>query len=240
MSCIPNSWQHNKKRERSSHEDTCTKRPKKCNGDLERLVSMFIREIISAEQVVTADSYLETETLPAHFLTESMPFAVKLRDFDHSSSKNVPLVTRQYEEEYLRERFSKSEQACSMGANCECMFIDQQQPFVGVSFRIPDLGREESKQNDLCLLCLRKHTLLLFHHIVRNGRKVNGLIQKYGNICGEAGEYHPSVMLICPPSSQANCMPLPIVAHQRNRYEVIKTNGIHYLKQINVANEDFR
>jgi hypothetical protein len=35
-------------------------------------------------------------------------------------------------------------------------------------------------------------------------------------------------------------MPLPIVAHQRNRYSVVEHFGVKYIKQSNVYMEDFQ
>jgi hypothetical protein len=46
-------------------------------------------------------------------------------------------------------------------------------------------------------------------------------------------------MLICPPNGPVHCMPMPIVAHQRNRYSVVTQHGIRYIKQHNVYMEDF-
>ena len=58
-----------------------------------------------------------------------------------------------------------------------------------------------------------------------------GVIQRYGNVCEQRGEYAREAMLICPPNGHVHCMPLPIVAHQRNRYSVHAQNGVKFLKQ---------
>ena len=94
-------------------------------------------------------------------------------------------------------------------------------------------------ENNVCVVCLRKITQLLFYHVIQCGLRVDNLIQKYGNICNQKGEYHPSAMLICPPASAAGCMPLPIVAHQRNRYKVEQVYGVKWLRQERVFMEDF-
>jgi len=65
------------------------------------------------------------------------------------------------------------------------------------------------------------------------------MIQMYGNICG-AGEYHESAMLTVPPGGPVHCMPLPVVAHQRNRYYAEKdAAGVRRIRQRNVFFEDF-
>ena len=58
-------------------------------------------------------------------------------------------------------------------------------------------------------------------------------------ICDEPGEYHHNAMLICPPTGPIQSMPLPIVAHQRSNYEVVKKQGILWVTQKNVGFEDF-
>lgn len=148
----------------------------------------------------------------------------------------LPIVTRQYEESFMRSP-TPSEQPCVAGQTCECMMIDSDKAFVGVQFQLPDLS---SQADGFCILCLRKLTHLLYHKTLQRGMKSNVLIQKYGNICGEDGEYHPSAMLICPPSGPVHTMPLPIVAHQRTRYFVTGSsqNGFK-IGQRNVYMEDF-
>ena len=92
----------------------------------------------------------------------------------------------------------------------------------------------------MCLLCLRKSTHVLFYNILKQGHSTQTVIQKYGNICNEPGEYHPSAMLICPPNGPVHSLPMPIVAHQRNRYSVVHHHGIKYMKQHRVYMEDFQ
>ena len=92
----------------------------------------------------------------------------------------------------------------------------------------------------MCLLCLRRATHVLFCCVVLQGIQSNVPIQRYGNICNREGEYHPSAMLVCPPSGLVHSMPLPIVAHQRNRYSVVERAAIKYICQHGVGMEDFR
>ena len=91
----------------------------------------------------------------------------------------------------------------------------------------------------MCVLCLRKITTLLFYRTIQKGVSVKTQIQCHGNIYNQAGEYYPSVMLICPPNGPVSSMPLPIVAHQRNRYTVVRVHGVCYLQQRRVGMQDF-
>ena len=151
------------------------------------------------------------------------------------ASAAIPIVTRAYEESFLREPESGDEVPCSMGKSCECMYIDDKQPFVGVQFVLPTIDSD----TNLCLMCLRKTTHLLFFHTIRQGKTPPGVIQRYGNICGVENEYHPSAMLICPDGGPVHTMPFPVVAHQRNHYSVYKHNGKHRIRQVGIGMQDF-
>lgn len=161
----------------------------------------------------------------------------------------VPVVTRAYEESYMREVIGATESCCIMGANCECQFVDEHNPFIGVQFVLPlesfsstatTAGMvEELAANKMCVLCCRKNTQSLFYEALYNHRAYSGCIQLYGNICDCPGEYAKEAMLICPLSGPVNNMPLPVVAHQRNRYSVVVFNGVRQLRQHRVGYEDF-
>jgi hypothetical protein len=136
-----------------------------------------------------------------------------------------------------------------MGGNCECQFVDEHNPFIGVQFTLPveafssaaataDMI-EELSSNKLCVLCCRKNTQSLFYEALYNHRAYSSCIQLYGNICDRPGEYAKEAMLICPLSGPIQNMPLPVVAHQRNRYSVVDYNGVRQLRQHRVGYEDF-
>jgi len=93
---------------------------------------------------------------------------------------DVPIVTRVYEERFMRESMSSSEKDCMMGEACECMLIDAARPFVATQFVIPNISNEHQ---GMCVLCLRKTTQLLYYKTIYNGVNVNTLIQKYGLDC---------------------------------------------------------
>ncbi len=154
-------------------------------------------------------------------------------------AREVPLVTKTYEESFMREP-GPGELPCVMGDMCECRFIDKNAPFVGVQFEVPGASAEKDGVfAKMCVLCYRKTTQKLFYDACYSGRKVQGIIQHYGNLCNQPGEYARCCMLICPPSAQWQCMPLPIMSHQRNRYRVHVVAGVKHLQQLRVAFEDF-
>lgn len=151
----------------------------------------------------------------------------------------VKIVTKSYEEMYMRECVEAGERPCAMGNNCECMFIDSNLPFTCVEFILPN--EEPQPEPQLCVLCLRKLTQSMFYDVMYRHGKFNGIIQNHGNICEMPNEYSRKAMLICPPWGPVHCMPLPIVAHQRNRYSVyLDYMGVKHLKQHRVAFEDFQ
>lgn len=156
----------------------------------------------------------------------------------------IPLVTKKYEESFMREPIYADERQCVMGTECECNFISVNDPFVGVEFWLPDEHGHPSDGdnhvNGLCVLCNRKLTQSLFYDIVYSGKPYRGVVQKYGSICGVPGEYARDVMLICPPNAGfVECMPFPAVSHQRNKYTVIVHGGKRHIRQNNMEHKDF-
>lgn len=142
---------------------------------------------------------------------------------------SVPYVTRIYEEGYMREPRSASERACVMAEQCECMFIDKNNAFVGVEFLVP--GESTSSTPQMCVLCSRATTQQLYYDIVFDSTSFNGMIQRYGNLHNVVNEYAQDAVLICPPNGPLHAMPLPIMSHQRNRYSVSKVGGLRYIRQ---------
>lgn len=187
----------------------------------------------------SADSSATSVWLALNVVLDHSTFEKTLLQHDIGSrheENTVPLISRAYEEDFMRECVSEDDKPCSMGQYCECNFIDSQNPFVGVAFVMPDL---HVIHNYMCILCLRKLTLILFYRLVNGAYKCNHLAQLYGNICDVPGEYHSSAMLVLPKNGDVHSMPFPVVAHQRNKYSVIIKNGHKYLQQRNVYFEDF-
>lgn len=203
------------------------------------------------------------EELQLDHVLSSVPYKDMLESLFGTVSgqiSNLPIITKAYEESFMRETFS-GERQCAMGSKCECMFIDQNAPFIGVEFELPNeetkidaITQLDTKQiqdsvrnskqgskneSKLCVLCSRKTTQKLFYDACYSGARTQGLIQRYGNLCNQPGEYARNCMLICPPNAQWHCLPFPIMSHQRNRYRVQVVAGIKYLQQLRVSYEDF-
>lgn len=148
---------------------------------------------------------------------------------------NVPILCRAYEESFMRQPMA-GEQACVMDQNCECMLIDKRAPFVGVELRLPG----DPPERQMCVLCSRMVTQKCFYDMRCLGKSFPALIQRYGNIFGQPGEYAPECMLMCPPELGLSGMPLPCMSHQRNRYSVVTQGGVKTLRQHRVRHEDFQ
>jgi hypothetical protein len=153
------------------------------------------------------------------------------------SSKIIPVVTRVYEESFMREPMYEYERKCVCGDACEFNFIDANVPFVGVEFLLNSDSQPVEPQ--MCVLCSRRTTQEMFYNMVYNGHRFRGFIQRYGNLCQQPGEYAREAMLICPANAAIHNMPLPIVAHHRHRYTVYLQNGTRHVRQHNVYYEDF-
>jgi hypothetical protein len=151
----------------------------------------------------------------------------------------VPLITKAYEESFMREPIHSKERLCVMDAKCECNFISKDKGFTGVEFLLPNESDTGTRQT--CILCHRRTVQTLFYDLLYSGRAFKGVIQRFGSICSKVGEYCNDVMLICPIGGPVQCMPLPAVSHQRNRYSVVVLQGVKYVKQLNMDYvEDFR
>jgi hypothetical protein len=149
---------------------------------------------------------------------------------------DVPILGRAYEESFMRQGMA-GERQCVMGEMCECMCIDKSAPFVGVELRLPG-DPPESPQ--MCVLCSRAATQRCFYDMCFLGRTIKGVIQRYGGIFGQPGEYAAECMLVCPRTMGLASMPVPSMSHQRNRYSVVTHSGLKHLKQHRVGWEDFQ
>ena len=238
MDCVPQSWASGKRKAAVTTDKHDEKRT--CLEDKKTASSVVLRRVLEdlARKEARAPQHCDQSKLSfdTDLMYDSVPFARSLASIDISPAHDVPLVARAYEERYMRECLNDTEEACVMGSLCECMQLDAANQFVGVQFTLPG---DTERTTGLCVLCLRRITQILFYHTVQSGHRINQHIQRYGNICGQPGEYHVSAMLVCPPNGPVECMPLPIVAHQRNRYSVKLTGGVRYVQQHNVFFEDF-
>jgi hypothetical protein len=155
-----------------------------------------------------------------------------------TASENMMLqvITKSFEEGFMRQPH-QNETACVMGSMCECQFIDSCAPFTAVEFRMPEDPPAEAQ---MCVLCSRRTTQKMFYDMCYAGKAPKCVIQRYGNIFGQPGEYSVECMLACPQGFDLHCMPLPIMSHQRNKYSVLSSGGLKYLKQHRVSYEHFQ
>lgn len=145
-------------------------------------------------------------------------------------------VSKAYEDTYLRQAVGIEERSCVRGEDCECMFIDATQPFVGVEYLLP-WERSRKEVNGMCLPCTRAATQALFYDILHSDTQVTGLVQKFYNEHSREGEYRLCAMLFCPPSGPLHNLPMPVLRHQRNFYSVHCKNNVYFMNQVGV---DFR
>jgi len=141
----------------------------------------------------------------------------------------VPIVTREYEESFMREPMA-GERKCIMGTSCEAMMIDKTKPFIAVEFQLPGKTTETPQ---MCVLCSRKHTQRLFYDFLYRATPASctGVIQRYGVLFDVAGEYKKDACLIMPPHGPVHCMPYPSVAYQRSHFTVQTHCMSHFISQ---------
>jgi hypothetical protein len=245
---FPSDWAHQtgQKKKRKAEAAACAEEPRppcadsddalrpECSPEQLELPSQILKTINTAPLTPAMPDELDLDVILSR-----VPYREILENLfgrDQQPTSDVPVVSRAYEESFMREP-GKTERACAAGELCECNFIDPCMPFTAVEFTPPLEQHQKSPQ--FCVLCSRKLTQKLFYDILFTGKEVHGVIQRYGNICGVRGEYARECMLVCPAHMPLHCMPLPIMSHQRNKYEVKIKNGVKCLEQIRVGHEDF-
>ena len=203
------------------------------------LVSGRIKALVLQQLRLSETTLSETKkSLDSESLLSRLPYRKMLSDMFGGSLRGnlrnltIPYVTRAYEESFMREPMRSNERECANGKQCECMFIDRAQPFVGVEFLLP--GEAVPRTPHLCVLCCRAITQQLYYDVMFDKADFPGTIQRFGNIHSQPGEYALDAMLIATPAAPAHIMPLPIVSHQRNRYMVHISGGIKWLRQSRV------
>ena len=146
-----------------------------------------------------------------------------------SMGADVPVVTRVYEESFMREPMT-GERKCVMGTSCEAMVIDKFKPFIAVEFQLPG---KQTETPQMCVLCSRKHTQRLFYEFLYRTTPASctGVIQRYGVLCDVPGEYAKDACLVMPPHGPVHCMPYPSVAYQRSHFAVQTHCMSHFISQ---------
>ena len=147
-----------------------------------------------------------------HILSK-VPYKDMLRDLFGSNASTtegyrapcIPVVSRAYEESYMRQPIYSYERPCVMGSSCECNFIgaSPSDGFTAVEFLLPSeasaLGSGQqpvaAAAHQMCVLCHRRLVQSLFYDIIYAGSPYRGIIQRYGNICNHGNEYARCVLV---------------------------------------------
>lgn len=152
---------------------------------------------------------------------------------------SIQVVTRAYEEEYLREPLGK-ERPCIMGDQCQGMHLptSTENVFVLREFLLPTEEEEYKRTGNLptegrlCLMCKRSEIARAFINIRADGMGVknNVILQDYRNIVGEEGEYCMEDCLLSSPTVFQGLLD-PVVLHMKNSYRLKIQNGVRYYEQ---------
>ena len=214
-------------------ENDAKPKSKAKNGQPERCLPLR-DEILRNLQKDTGHPIVEL--LEVDSLIYRIPYKKMLTSLCNRDTKcaapHIPYVTRAYEEAFMHEAISKDQRQCARGNMCECMFIDKANPFICVQFLLP--GEKQKEEPNLCVVCCRATTQQMYYDVMFENQNFAGTIQQYGNLHSQEGEYSLHAMLIAAPSAPIHILPLPIVAHQRNRYYVVVRGGVRHLQQSRV------
>jgi len=152
---------------------------------------------------------------------------------------SIQVVTRAYEEKYLREAVGK-ERCCILDDQCQGMHLPYvtDNAFVLREFLLPTEEAEYLRsgrlptEGRLCLMCKRSEIARAFINIRADGMGVknNVILQDYRNIVDEEGEY---CLGDCIVSSHQIFQGLldPIVLHLRNAYRLKVKDGVRHYEQ---------
>ena len=199
-----------------------------------------LRNLVQVTNEQRQQAAPEREMLEVDSLMCKLPYKKMLTSLCNRGasavSNEIQYVTRAYEEAFMHESMGRDQRECARGKSCECMFIDATNPFVCVEFLLP--GERPSETPNMCVLCCRATTQQLYYDMMFDQHDIGVVIQRYGNLHSQEGEYALDAMLVAAPNAPVHILPLPIVAHQRNRYTVVTKRGIRYLKQHRVLFQD--
>jgi len=232
MSMFPDKWgekvEHVKKKQKSFMDKIQT-------ADLQHVDFISdLREKI--ERSVNQTQRPAPEIHVDHILSR-VPYREMLENIfgnDQKPAPKIPILSKVYEESLMRQPVSQ-EQPCAMGEMCEARMIDKSAAFTCVELRLHD----DPPTPQLCVLCSRCATQKMFYDMCYANKEPSCVIQRYGNIFGQPGEYSAECMLSCPPSIAQHVMPLPVMSYQRNFFSVYTQGGVKHLRQERVGYEHF-
>ena len=139
---------------------------------------------ISASILNSTPSKMDN-TLNLHTILSNVPYRDILENLFGSEGAppaEVLVISKGYEELFLREPMGPNERPCVMGLECEGQMIDKNHRMTLVEFLLPNQPRTEPQ---MCVLCCRKHTQKLFYDLLYNPPANHmGVIQRYGVVVG--------------------------------------------------------
>ena len=152
---------------------------------------------------------------------------------------SIQVVTRAYEEQYLREPVGK-ERPCIMGEQCQGLQLPHvtENAFILREFLLP-MEEEEYKRTGklppegrLCLMCKRAEIARAFINVRADGMGVKSdvVLQDYRNVVGVEGEYCLEDCILSSPTIYQGILD-PIVLHLRNAYRLRVENGVRHYDQ---------
>jgi hypothetical protein len=232
---FPSDWgdhlSHHKKKQKTYVDSVCS-------TDLQHVeILSDIKQKIE-RTVFHAEFMQNIPELQIEYILSKVPYIQMLENIygsDKRTIPNIPILTKFYEESLMRQPTAQ-EQPCVMENMCEARMIDKTSPFTCVELRLPD----DPPTPQMCVLCSRCTTQKMFYDMCYLKKDIPCLIQRYGNIFGQKGEYSTELMLTCPSTMSQQVLPLPIMTYQRNFFSVIIKGGVKYLKQERVSHEDFQ
>jgi hypothetical protein len=231
---VPSSWTSTKRQRQTKVKHENPRKKVRWNYDTDAPVSLddLCHEICC--NVLNATKQDMNDILNFDSILSQVPYKSILESLYGNTTippVNVPVYTKKYEESFLRECKNSNERKCVMGHDCECNFVDKDNPFIGVEFLIT--GQTPTNcVPQMCVLCSRKYTQKLFYDILfKSHNSFGGCIQRYGVITNHEGEYNKDFVLIMPPHGPVNVMPFPSVVHNRNNYKVVVKSAQRYIVQ---------
>lgn len=104
-------------------------------ASIESAFENIIKSIDRAHQDTTACRDINLDNILSR-----VPYKEMLQDLFGSSdikTPSIPIVTKAYEESFMRPPVHPSERGCVQGSDCECNIIGKGEGFIGVEFCIP-------------------------------------------------------------------------------------------------------
>ena len=208
---------------------------KKARQQHDHLEPVSLRELarsISQSILSTAPARLDPSALNLNTILSGVAYREILENLfgdGEGVSAEIPVVSKAYEEAYLRECIGPNERPCVMGIDCEGYHISKTHRFACTELLLPGEGQGDPQ---MCVLCCRKHTQKLYYDVLYNPPAMHmGAIQRYGVVVGVPGEYASTVALIMPATGPVHAMPFPSVAYCRADYTVVVRNATRFVVQ---------